>query len=286
MTNQIDMFPVAEAAIGHNRGPELEDLPEEWTRDLRTHTNVLVEQAAAAYVNDEASLQQCVLLAGLIRDHIKLIDKEREETKAPYLAKCREIDNRYKDIEALLVLRDSKHRAISGPLVEVVGRVDNWRREQERIQQEEQRRIEAELERKREEQRQAEQARLAEERRLAEQARKQNEAIDAEARAAREQAEREEAQRQIEINRLERQATAAAAPKPIRNVYGVSAHRRPVYRVQITDLTAAMRHARKLNPTALEAVVKQIYEAQVRAGVRDLPGATVTADSSTVIRTR
>jgi len=286
MTDQMEIQYPDRPGIGHNVGPELDDLPEDWTSALRSRAEVLVEQAAAAHVNDEESSQQCLLLAGLIRDHIKQIDKEREETKRPYLAKCREIDNVYKDIEALLVLRDPRQRPVSGPLVEVVGRVDSWRREQERIAAEKRRALEEEARRKREELAAAQRERERQAAEAAAEARKKQEAEDqAAARARRHQQELEDSKRQVEIENLERQA-AATVPQPQRNVYGVSAHRRPVYKVAITDLTAALRHARKLNEASLRAVVQQIYEAQVRAGVRELPGATVTADSATTIRTR
>jgi len=299
VTNQIDMFPAAEAKIGHNLGPELPEIDlDGWTDSLLLRAQVLVEQAANTTVADHTSVQEATLLAGLIRDHVDLIEAERKETKAPYLAKTREIDNKYNTLKAMLALYNQKGAVVSGPLFNILRQIKAYQDEQQRIQEEEQRRIQEELRRKREEQEAAARAQREKEEALKrEQAEKiraeeleQDEKIRAERaaqiRAEREQTDREQAERQVEIEKLERQADHAAAPQPIRSVYGVSAHRRPVYKVEIVDMTAALRWCRKLNEAALLAVVKQIYEAQVRAGVRDLPGAKVTSDSAPVIRRR
>ena len=73
---------------------------------------------------------------------------------------------------------------------------------------------------------------------------------------------------------------------PIASAYGPKASRRARFPVKITDLTKAIAHARRVNEPAIRAAVLTIFEAQVRAGVRTLPGAEVIEDSQTVVRTR
>jgi hypothetical protein len=244
---------------------------------------VLVEQAGKATATDKDSVDKCIVLAGLIRDHIKAIDAERETVKAPHLAQCREIDNHYHGIEGLLVRYDGRRRPIGGPLFDVVRLVDDYRKEQERIA---------------EERRQASERAAEEARRKAQEAEERQRAAEREALAATEPADEEAARRRaaeegLESERLQREAKSfdrhaevVQQPGPIKTAYGMSARRRPVYKVEITNLTEALRHCRKVNETALMERVQTIYEAQVRAGVRTLPGAKITEDSATTIRTR
>src|SRR5215831_10755336 len=147
------MFPAAEAKIGHNLGPELPEIDlDGWTDSLLLRAQVLVEQAANTTVADHTSVQEATLLAGLIRDHVDLIEAERKETKAPYLAKTREIDNKYNTLKAMLALYNQKGAVVSGPLFNILRQIKAYQDEQQRIQEEEQRRIQEELRRKREEQ--------------------------------------------------------------------------------------------------------------------------------------
>src|SRR5215831_2632572 len=139
------MFPAAEAKIGHNLGPELPEIDlDGWTDSLLLRAQVLVEQAANTTVADHTSVQEATLLAGLIRDHVDLIEAERKETKAPYLAKTREIDNKYNTLKAMLALYNQKGAVVSGPLFNILRQIKAYQDEQQRIQEE--------LRRKREEQ--------------------------------------------------------------------------------------------------------------------------------------
>src|SRR3974390_1590134 len=101
---------------GHNRGPLPDVLVQFETTDLRLRAELLAEQARTAELTDDETEAKCVLLAGMIREHCQLIDKEREATKAPWLSACRAVDYHYHDLTGMLALYNTKRQVIGGPL--------------------------------------------------------------------------------------------------------------------------------------------------------------------------
>ncbi len=299
----------------HNQPPLDDVLPEE-SAELRQRAELLVSRAEKAIATETA--QASTLLAGMMQEHMALLDKTRDERMRPYLNATRTVNAHYNAIIGTIATLDAKGKVVGGPLFKVRSSLDEYRRKQEAAAEEERRRLEKEARKQREAAEAADHARReAEERerlaaeeaqrkiREAEEAARQansaaarekaqREAAEAratqerEAAAARErqmEAELEQRRRQEEANRLERQAMQTTAA-PVTTAYGVKSGRRTVWTVKITDLTKAITHARKVNTTAVQACVQQIFEAQVRAGVRTLPGAEVVEDSATTIRTR
>lgn len=299
----------------HNDPPLSEVLPEE-TRELSARATMLIEQADKSVVKDEETAQKTTLLAGMIRDHIGDIDKAREVRKKPYWDAGKMVDSHFNGIAGQLATFDNRNKVIAGPLFKVMGLLDEYRRRKEAAAEVERRRLEDEARKQREAAEAAERAqREAEERerRAAEEAQRrireaeeaaqransaaarekaQREAAEAraaqerEAAAARQrqmEAELEQRRRQEEANRLDRQAAATTAA-PVTTAYGVKSGRRTVWVVKIEDLTKAITHARRIDTAAVQVCIQQIYEKQVRAGVRSLPGAIIEEDSATTIR--
>lgn len=291
--------------IGGNAPPLAERLADE-TAPLLARAKELAASAGRAAVTDEETAGKATLLAKMIKEHVAKIEAEREQVKKPYLEAGRTVDAHYKGIASTL----------ADPLKSIIGMVDAYRREQEAKAAAERRRLEEEARKQREAAEAAARAqREAEEReqRAAEEAaRKVREAEEAaqraanreaaaeaarkaaEARAEQEKAERQAAQRRLEAELEERahreraealgRQAATAKAGPIDSGYGTKAHARKVYRAEITDMTAAIRHARKVDESAVRAAVQAIYDRQVKAGVRELPGAVVHEETTTVIR--
>ncbi len=301
----------------HNQPPLDEILPEE-SRALSIRAALLVDQAMKAVVRDEETAQMTTLVAGLIKDHLGVIDKARDERMRPFLTATRTVNAHYNAIAGTLATLDAKGKPIAGPLFDTLTKIDEYRRKKEAEAAAERRRLEEEARKQREAAEAAERAqREAEERerRAAEDAARRIREAEETARRATDAASREKAQREAaearaiqqreehaarqremeaeltqrraaeEAERLDRQAAATTAT-PITSAYGVKASRRTVWKVTITDLTAALRHARRINEKAIQESVQVIFEAQVRAGVRSLPGAEVAEDSATTIRTK
>ncbi len=309
MPDTIEANP--RAVIGGNSPPLAELLPTE-TVDLEQRTADLIGGAERAKVTDRDSAGRATLLAGMIRDHIGVIDAAREVRKKPYLEAGRTVDAHFNGIAGRLATFDPKKKVIGGPLFTVLGMVDQFRREEDARVEAERRRLEeearverlkaaaAEMARIEAEEREAAAARAAAERvRLAEEEARRAGDREAAAKAAQARAEQAKAEAEASERRLaadierrqaearaaeiDRQAAAATA-KPIDSGLGVKASGTKVYRAEITDLTAAIRHARKVNEAAILATVQQIFDRQLKAGVRVLPGARVIEDSKTVIR--
>ncbi|HEV2674104.1 MAG TPA: hypothetical protein VGV37_06140 [Aliidongia sp.] len=303
----MSALPKISPTIGHNSGaaPLSEMLTEE-TSGLAARSNELVAATERAKVSDADTAGRATTLAKMLKEHAKKIDETRKVRKEPFLEDGRTVDRHF--------------QALAAPVVEAADRVvkmiDQFRREEEAKAAAERRRLEEEARRQREAAEAAERARIAAEaqaqrerdeaQRLMEKA--QREAAASEDRAAREQAQREAAQAQAKIDsenaaarqralqaeidnrnardaaeELVRQAQATTAA-PIASDYGIKASGRKVFTAEIIDLTAAIRHARKIDEAAVRDAVQKIFDRQVRAGVRDLPGATVTESSTTVIR--
>lgn len=295
--------------IGHNQ-PPLDELLRDETQALAQRTAELLAAVPRTVVTDRDSAEKATAFAGMIRSHAAKIEAAREERKRPFLEAGRTVDAHYQALRAPLIGSDPKR--LGGAAAEVVAKIDAFRREEQAKADAERRRLEEEARQARERQAAAERAqREAEERARREQQEAERKVREAEAaaraasdREAQEKAARERAEADAERQRqeaaaaqrrldaeiaasqaaeLERQAAAVKAA-PIDSGYGVKAFGRKVCRVEITDLTAAIRHARKLNEAPIREAVQSIYDRQARAGVRDLPGATVTEDTATTIR--
>jgi uncharacterized membrane protein YqiK len=306
--------------IGDNLAP-IADLLAEETVELRLRAEVLAEQVGKAECDTEEQAQGCTVLVGMIKEHLGIIEKQRVKRKEPYLQTTREIDAHYGGLAQILVIEDGKRKQVGGPLFKLVTLLDEYRREQERKAAAERRRLEEEARLRREAQEAAERAareaearrqREAEEaerkireaqaaaekaksdaeiekaRRAAAEAQLEQEQAAARAKTEREAEERRIAEEQAAAEKLDREAEAATfGAGTVRTAYGVSAHTRKVWKVgQITDIRKALAHLLMINKGAVEAFVLQQYGAQVRAGVRALPGATVVEDSATTVRTR
>lgn len=297
----------------HNQPPLTELLVEE-TAALKARADELIGAAGRAIVKDEETAGRAALLAKMMIEHGKKIETAREERKKPFLDSGRTVDAHFILLRTPLCGADPKK--LGGEVARVVGLVDTFRRDQERKAAEERHRLEEEARKASEAaeaaaraQREAEERerRTAEESarkiREAEEAGRRSGNREAAEKAARERAERDAAQQREEAAatqrrldaemeqrrqteraaELQRQADATKAAT-IDSGYGVKAVGRKVYKAEITDLTAAIRHCRKVDEASIKEAVQKIYDRQVRAGVRELPGATVTEDSATSIR--
>jgi hypothetical protein len=112
----------------------------------------------------------------------------------------------------------------------------------------------------------------------AENERKEKEA--AEERAASERREREAAEEAERLQRACAQVTAA----PITSGYGPKAFSRTIPKYEVTDKTAALKHALKVNPEAIHAAVEEVIKGQMKAKVTTFPGVRFWNDTSTTIR--
>lgn len=301
------------ATIGNNSS--LAALPEilaEETQALMDRAKVLAESAGRAAVSDEETAGKATVLVKMMNEHRKAVEATRVEKVKPFLEAQRTVNSHFGEIDGVLAQTDSKGKIVGGPIHSVLGMIDGYRREQEAKAAAERRRLEEEARKQREAAEAAERARReaeaqaererqeaarkiaaaeAEARRAgdaeaaakAAQARAEEERRQAEARRASMAAEMESRQRQEEAEALQRQAEATRAA-PIDSGYGAKASGRKVYTVEITDLTAALRHARKVDDASIRAAVQTIYDRQVKAGVRELPGATVHESSQTIVR--
>lgn len=272
-----ELSPIA--GIGHNLPPLSDQLVEE-TEALKQRAEDLAGAVSRAAVSDDETAGKATLLAKMITTHRGDIDKARIARKEPFLEGGRAVDSHFKSIDSLLAQVDGKGKVIGGPLADLMGKIDAYRREQERKAAEERRRLEEEARKQREAAEAAERAR-----REAEQAAAaaQSEAEAAKAREAALAAE-------LESRKAAEQAAAAAqqaeqtAATQIDSGFGAKAHGRKVRTAVITDWTAAGKHAWGLNPDALKEAIQKIYDAQVRAGVKSLPGAHIDETTETRIR--
>ena len=309
MSDALETNP--RAVIGGNLPPLTELLPTE-TAEIERRAADLIGGVERARVTDRESAERATLLAGMIKTHLTTIDDAREARKRPYLEAGRTVDAHFNGIAGRLATFDPKKKVIGGPLYNLIGLVDKFRRDEEaKAEAERQRlaeaaRIErekaaaAEQARREAEEREAAAAAAAAERvRLAEeearragdreaaakaaQARAEQAQAEAVAGAARLAADIERRRTEAAAAELERQAAAVVA-LPIDSGLGVKASGRKVWKAEIDDLTTAIRHARRVDESTIRAAVQQIFDRQVKAGVRTLPGARVIEDSTTVIR--
>ena len=309
------MAMLDESAPRNHNQPPLEELLGEETTALQRRAYELIDHAGRAVVTDDETAGKAAVIVKMMIDHGKKIDGAREERKRPFLEGGRTVDQHFHAIAEPLVGSDPKKK-LGGAAAKVAAMVDAFRREQERKADEERRRLAEEARKQRLAAEAAERARQEaeeRERRAAEEsARRIREAEEAAARAnskaAAEKAARERAaaeaerkaqeaaarerQLQAEIERRRAQDAAAALARqaaevkvaPIDSGVGVKASGRKTYAAVITDLTVAIRHCRKVDEASVKEAVQKIYDKQVRAGVRDLPGANVIEDSATTFR--
>jgi hypothetical protein len=281
----------------HNAPPEpllAEALVEE-TAPLKARAEALLAGAARAIaqlrapltpdepprVTDRDTAERVTLLAGMMIDHGKAIEAARLERGGPFLAAWRTVNRHFEQLRTPLIGADAK----SGEAKRLKNLVDDFYAEEERKAEAERRRLEAEARRKQEAAAQAERERLAAEEATRLAALKGDVTTALAQSGIRVEAEVRQNQLAGDARRLSAEAEQTRA-LPINTGYGVAAHRTTRYRVEITNLTLALRHARKLNEAAIRAVVQEIYDRQARAGVRTLPGANVVPDRGISIRTR
>jgi flagellar biosynthesis GTPase FlhF len=291
-------------------------LPEE-SAEMRSKAALMIERAEKAVAKDDETVASTLLLAGIMTDHIALLNKARDERMRPFLTATRVVNGHYNAIIGTLATFDTKGKVIGGPLFKLRSMVDEYRRKIEAEAAAERRRLEEEARKQREAAEAAERARQAAEERerqaAADAERRVREAEEA-ARLATTKAEREKANREAaeaetlrqkeanaarqrqheaalaaldaerEADKLQRQAEATTAA-PLTTAYGVSARRRTVWAAEVVDLNKALRHCITVDRAAVVACVQTIYDKQVRAGVRNLPGAEVKEESATTIRT-
>lgn len=273
--------PNPRAVIGGNQPPLSEALPAE-TEELRKRAEELIASAterATVTTDDEA--ERATALYAMMREHWQDIDVARALRKAPFLESERFIDRHYGAIALPLVGGDPK-RKITGAAGELLARIDAYRQERERQAQLERRRLAEEARKAHEAAEEAERARQAAED-------QQMRAADAESAdtAARQKTEAELARRQAEDRAAQLQAQAEAQEAiVIRSGYGPTATGRTGRTAKIINLRMALTHCLKVDRHKIEEVVLTIYNAQLRTGVRELPGAEIVEVSQTIVRRR
>jgi hypothetical protein len=255
------------------------------TADLQAHVDKLVEDAGRVplIITDLDTAEKATLLAGMMLDHAAAIEAARVVLRDPHMEQLRVINNHFGQLRAPLVGTDSK--VMGGEVKRVKAIVDDYYAAEERKAAAERKRLEEEARRKQEAAAQAERDRLAAEA-AARTAALQGDVTTALAQTGiRVEAETRVEQLAGDARRLSQQAADTRA-MPINTGYGVAAHRQTTHQARITNLTLALRHARKLNEAAIREVVQSIYDRQVRAGVRVLPGADVVPVPRLAIRKR
>ena len=266
--------------IGHNL-PPLGALLVEETGEFKTRVAERVTSARErAVVAGEDDAEKATLLVVMCRELYLEIENARGERKAPYLEAGRIIDAHFADLVLPLVGPSPKQK-LGGAAGELHARLDAYRKRKEAEAAAERARLEAEARRQREAAETAE--------------RKRREAEEAQRRAAsdaeREKARREKAEAELAARTaadaavdLEARALNAEAPAVIHSGYGPKASRRTVYRVEIVDLSLALRHCLKVDQHKIRDAVQAVYDRQLRAGVKELPGAKIIEDSITQVR--
>lgn len=249
------MSNAALAEIGHNsnEAPLAELLTEE-TEALRRRADELVAASGRAAVTDDESAAKGTLLCKMLKQHTGAIEDARKARKEPFLEAGRTVDAHFAALA----------KPVQTAAAAVLAMVDAYRRKVEAEAAAERRRIEDEA------------RKAAAEARAAEEAARQAGQMTIENEIAIQQ-QREQAASLVE----QAKATTAA---PIISDYGAKATGRTTWKAEITDLKAAIRHALKIDEPRVRAAIQDIYDRQARAGVRELPGATVEPVTTTVVR--
>jgi hypothetical protein len=255
------------AVLGGNRAPTLAE-------ELIEETRALAERALEmefcadyrAEIIDDETASKAVQLIGQMKDLISEIESARVERKEPFLRDGRIVDTHFHAILTPLSGPDHKKK-LEGSAGALLARVDAYRRKKEAEIEAERRRIEAEAKKQREE---AEKATV-----VLQQGGTSQEDFDA-VDLARRRAEDAAAA-------LDARAAATVA-RPIDSGVGPKTSARKTYVVTIDDLGVATKHCMTLDAPGLTDYVIGIYQKQIRAGVRSLPGATIIESTNTVIR--
>jgi hypothetical protein len=273
---------LAEFPSHHNERPE--DLPEilvDETAALQARADALLDSAGRAFASDRDTAEQAALLVAMMKDHGEAIEAARVARKQPHLDAGRIIDQHFAVLRTPLVGADAKR--LGGEALRIRRMIDDFYDEEEKKAEAERSRI-AEAARQKQEA-----AEAAERERLAAEEAARNAVLDGDVRKALTQSgarvDAEVRQRQLagDARRLAEQA-AQITVAPINTGFGVSAPRRTNRKAVITNLTLALKHARKINEAAIREAVQSIYDRQVRAGVRLLPGAEIVEERTTQIR--
>ena len=260
--------------------PPLAELLAEETADLKQRADDLVAAARRAVITDEDTAKRATLLVGMMVDHLKAIDEARKTRGQPFLDGTRTVNQHFANLRVELAGPDLQKR--EGETARVQALVNAYYAQEERKAEAERRRLEEEA-KKREEAAAAERERLIAETGL------RQAALDGDVQDALELSEysreiqareRQLAEEARQFSLLAKQAVVA----PINTGLGVTAHRKTNYKAQITDWKLAMRHALKTNEQAFRELIQSIYDRQVRAGARALPGANIVEDRTTFIR--
>lgn len=264
--------------IGSNSGASLAEMLADDTAALAARAADLAAAAGRAAVTDEETAGKATLLAKMMKECLSGIDTAREAAKKPYLDAGRTVDTHYNGIAGTLAQFDAKKKLTGGPLHDVIGLVDGYRREQERLADIERQRLAEEARKAREEAAAAELARQDAVREAARQTEEARKAGDREAvaraeteaahqRLAAEIAQREASERAAALDRQAAETRAA----PIDTGYGVKASSRTTYQGEIVDFDKAIRWAIKLDRPAILAAVQAVVDRQVRAKNHAIP---------------
>jgi hypothetical protein len=263
----IDELVAREPTIGHNRPPTLaEELTDE-TEGLaaRAHDMIVCADERCEIIDDESS-QRAVLLIGQMKDLTGEIEVARVVRKEPFLEGGRTVDRHFHSIMLPLCGPDHKKK-LEGSAGYLLARIDAYRRQKD-----------AEI--------------AAERLRIEEEARKQRQEAEKAAAILQQGGVSQEEFDQADLARRRAEDTAATlaaqaaatVSRPIDSGFGPKTSVKKNYTVEIDVLDVAVAHCLSIDPLGLTAYVMDVYQRQVRAGVRALPGARVIEDTKTQIR--
>jgi len=248
---------------GHNSAgiPLAELLADEIASD-KARADEMIASATAAKIATHDDAGKVATLVGLIRNHERKLDQDREAKKRPYLDGGRTVDNAYSAvIRPLAQIRET-----------LTGMLTRWQRQCDAAAQREASRIEAE---RRQQAEAAERARLA-----AEEARGTGSSIAAELAAIAAQERAEALMREAEMVR----------PAPIRTAFGAVAMRREIA-FDVVDLEKLLgwllKHRSNEIAEATRAIVgKHLHVLGVDAVERgiDIPGVTARIERRAQLR--
>lgn len=247
------MIPAADRAVtSADNQPPLSELLAEETTALRNRAGDLVAAAGRAFVEDEETAAKATTLAAMLKAHRKAVDTAREERKKPFLDAGRTVDAHFGAIA----------KSLDEATAKIVGMLNAFMAEKRRKADEERRRLEEEARKREEDARRAAQ----------EAARTGN--LDAEVQAT---------MRATEAASLQAQANAVAKPQIVGD-YGTKAVGRTVWKSEVQDPKKVFAHLLKVDAAGVTAALADMVAKQVRAGVRDIPGARIWDEQAVTIR--
>lgn len=247
------MIPAADRAVTTTDNmPPLHELLAEETAELRNRAAALVAASGRAFVEDSETAQRATLLAGQIKAHLKTVDAAREARKAPFLEGGRTVDTHFGTIKKTLDDAAAKVTAMINAYLQA-----------------EKRKADAERKRLEDEARATEDAARAA-------------ALEA-ARTGDIEAELTAQMRASDAAGLVAQARAVERPTVVGD-YGVKANLRTVWKSEVEDPKKVFAHMLKVDAAGVTAVLADMVAKQVRAGVREVPGARIWSDQAVTIR--